>query len=49
MDVLLAHTMPDNIIISQSPPPPRYLSGFAKRCGIEVTKNLEGDLRGKGG
>jgi hypothetical protein len=39
--------MPYNVVISQSPPAMGDLGGAAKRGGVEVSKDLEGEFGGK--
>lgn len=42
VDVLLAHFMPDNIIVCQRPPSLTDLRRFAERGCIQVAEDLEG-------
>lgn len=42
--MLLTHLMPDHIVIGKDSPPLTDLSGFAKRCRIQTTEDLERDL-----
>jgi hypothetical protein len=46
-DMLFAHAMPYNVIVSQCSPSGRYLGSAAERGGVEITQNFEGKLSGE--
>lgn len=48
-NMLLAHPVPNHIVVSESPPALADLGSVAERCGVEVREDAKGDLWGEDG
>ena len=46
--MLLTHPVPHNIVVGELSPFSAHLSGLAERGGVEMAKDLETQLMGKG-
>ena len=47
VNVLLTHLVPNDVIVSQLPPPPIDLGGFAERGCVEIAEDLEAQFGGE--